>query len=86
MFTYRPDLDGSIQTGRREQTGVLRVDGKAHDVVAVALVDLDTLPSLLPVPALDGHVITGGEDKRLGPTQTAVLDIRSMYRLSTSIE
>ena len=31
----------------------------------VALEDPDVLPPLLPVPELDGHVITGGKDEGL---------------------
>ena len=55
-----------VQTGARKRVGVLRVDGQAHDVVRMALKHPNTLPTLLPVPQLDGHVIAGAEDERLG--------------------
>ena len=52
-----PNLDGAVQTCRGEGVGVLGVDGQTHNVVAVALEDLDALPSTLPIPKLDCHVI-----------------------------
>ena len=54
-----------VQTGARKRVGVLRVDGQAHDVVRMALKHPNTLPTLLPVPQLDGHVIAGAEDEGL---------------------
>lgn len=60
-----PDLDSSVKTGRSKGVCVLRVDGQAHDIVTMALKDLHTLPSLLPIPELDGHVIGGSQHKGL---------------------
>ncbi len=60
-----PDLDGPVQACGGKGIGVLGVDGQTHDVVAVALKDLDALPAALPIPKLDSHVIGGGKDKRL---------------------
>ena len=60
-----PDLDGSVQTSRCKSVGILRVNRHAHDIVAVTLEDLNTLPTLLPIPKLDCHVIGGSKDERL---------------------
>jgi hypothetical protein len=60
-----PNLDSSVKTGRSKGVCVLRVDGQAHDIVAMAFKDLHTLPSLLPIPELDGHVIGGSQHKGL---------------------
>ena len=61
-----PDLHGAVQARRGERIRVLGVDRQAHNIMAVTLVHLNALPALLPIPQLDGHVIGGGEDKRLG--------------------
>lgn len=61
-----PDLDGAIQTSGGKGVGILGVDGQAHDVVAVSLVDLDALPALVPVPQLNCHVIGGSQDEGEG--------------------
>lgn len=52
-----PDLHSAIQTSRGKRVGVLRVDGHAHHIVAMALEDLNALPTLLPIPSPNGHVI-----------------------------
>lgn len=64
--TEVPDLDSSVQAGRGESIGVLGVDGHSHHIVAVTLKDLNTLPTLLPVPQSHGHVITCGQNVGLG--------------------
>lgn len=43
---------------------VLGVDRHSHHIVAMALKDLNTFPILLPIPQLNGHVITSGENVR----------------------
>lgn len=60
-----PNLDCPIQTSTRECICILRVDSQAHNIVAMALKRLHALPALIPIPQLDSHIITGGEDKRL---------------------
>ena len=60
-----PDLHGSIQAGRGESIGILGVDGHTHHIVAVTFKDLNTLPTLLPVPQSHGHIITGSQNVRL---------------------
>ena len=61
-----PHLDGLVERGRGERVVVLGVEDDLHDVVRVALEDLLARPLVLPVPELDGHVVTGGEDVGLG--------------------
>ena len=56
-----PDLHGTIQAGRSKSVGILRVDGHAHHVVAMTFKDLNTLPTLLPVPQSHSHIITGSQ-------------------------
>jgi hypothetical protein len=60
-----PDLDSSIKTSRSKGVCILGVDGQTHDIVTMTLKDLHTLPTLLPIPKLDGHVIGGSQDERL---------------------
>lgn len=60
-----PNLDGPVQTCRGKGVGILRVDGQAHYVVAVTLKRLNALPVLLPVPELNRHIITSGQDEWL---------------------
>jgi hypothetical protein len=60
-----PDFDGPIQASRGKCVGVLWVDRKPHDIVAVTLENLDTLPAFFPIPQPDCHVIGTGDDERL---------------------
>lgn len=60
-----PNLDRPVQTCRGECVGVLWIDRKSHNIVAVSLEDLHALPALLPIPKLDRHVITGCQHEGL---------------------
>lgn len=66
-----------IQTRRRKRLRVFRIDSQRHDVMRVTFKDLssaltralnpspthlNTSPSLVPVPALDRHIITPRQD------------------------
>lgn len=61
-----PDFDCPVQTCGCKRVGILRIDGQPHHIVAMTLIDLNALPTLLPVPEFDCHVIGGGENERLG--------------------
>ena len=63
--TKAPDLDGAVETCRGEGIRILGVDGKTHDIMAVALEDLHAFPALLPIPKLNCHIIGCGEDEWL---------------------
>lgn len=73
-----PDLHGAIETRRGEGVGILRVDCETHDIVTVSLENLNTFPALIPVPKLNGHVIGGGEDERLGRVDGDGTDVIGM--------
>ena len=60
-----PDFHGPIEAGRCEGVGVLRVDRKAHHIVAVTFKNLHAFPTFVPIPQFDRHVIAGREDKGL---------------------
>ena len=70
-----PHLDRVVQSARRERVTVLGIESDLHHVMRVAFVGLRVngiaksyshqLPVLLPVPQLDCHVVTAGEDQRL---------------------
>lgn len=61
-----PDLDGPVQTCGCKSVGILGIDRQAHYIVTMALIDLNALPALLPVPEFDRHIIRGGENEGLG--------------------
>lgn len=61
-----PYLDRAIQTRRSKSIGVLRIDRQAHNIMAVPFEDLHALPTFVPVPQLDCHVIAGGQHEGLG--------------------
>ena len=61
--TQAPNLDSTIQACRGKSIRVLGVDGNAHDIVAVAFKDLNALPTLVPIPQLNSHIIGGGQDE-----------------------
>ncbi len=60
--TETPDLNASIQRSRREGIGVLGVEFHHHDVMGMSLKVLRAVKSMIPVPALDGHVVTAREE------------------------
>ena len=40
----------------------IKISALTHDIMTMSLKHLDTLPGFVPVPQLNCHVITGGED------------------------
>jgi hypothetical protein len=56
-----PYLDSPVQARTGEGGGILRVDGKVHDVVCVPLEGHDAFPALVPVPGFDHHVVAARE-------------------------
>ena len=75
MRTY---LDGSIERCRSKRVGVLRVEDHHHGIVSVAFKDLHTLPTLVPVPQLDEHVVRGRQHVRLRRVDGKATDVIRM--------
>ena len=61
-----PYLHRPVQAGGCEGIRILRVDRKTHDIMTVPLKHLHALPSPIPIPQFDRHVIAGREHERLG--------------------
>jgi len=77
-----PDLDSAVKARGGKCVGVFGVDGKGHNVMGMTLEHSKTLPVLIPVPQLDGHIIGTGEDKRLCGMHS---DTSNVTRVSTKL-
>ncbi len=70
-----PHFDGLVERGAREGVVIFRVDHDLHDVVSVALEDLLAGPLVIPVPELDGHVVTARQQVRLSRVNGETADV-----------
>uniref|UniRef100_A0A6B0UT11 Putative secreted protein n=1 Tax=Ixodes ricinus TaxID=34613 RepID=A0A6B0UT11_IXORI len=61
-----PHLDRPIERGAGKGVVILRVDDNLHHIMGVTLENLSTGPLLFPVPEFYQHVVTRGQDERLG--------------------
>lgn len=60
-----PNFDSTVKASRSKGVGILGINSKTHDIMAVSLENLYALPPLFPIPELDGHVIGRGKDEWL---------------------
>jgi hypothetical protein len=61
-----PYFNGAIQTGTGKGVCIFGVEFDLHDVVGVPLEHLGAIKATIPIPELDGHVVTAGQDIRQG--------------------
>jgi len=58
-----PNLNTAIERRRREGVRILGVELDHHDVVGMSLEELGAVESTIPIPALDGHIITASRSR-----------------------
>ena len=73
-----PDLDAPIQTSRGESVGILGVELDHHDIVRVPLEELSAFKIAIPIPQLDGHVVTASEEVGQGGVHLHISDVVGM--------
>mmetsp|Transcript_24115 Transcript_24115/g.50481 ORF Transcript_24115/g.50481 Transcript_24115/m.50481 type:complete len:234 (-) Transcript_24115:91-792(-) len=70
-----PNLDAPIKTRRRKGVGIFGIELDHHNVVRMPLEQLGTIKPAIPIPALDGHIITARQKVRKGGMDLHVTDI-----------
>lgn len=57
MRAKAPNLDGTIQTGRRKSVAILGIKLDLHDIVRMPFEHLSAIKATIPIPQLDGHIV-----------------------------
>ena len=64
MRAKAPNLDGTIQTGRRKGIAILGIKLDLHDIVRMSFEHLRAIKATIPIPQLDGHIVRRREHVR----------------------
>lgn len=73
-----PNFDAPIQTGRGEGVRILGVEANHHDVVGMSLEELCAVKIAIPIPKLDGHIVTASEEVWQGGVDLNISDVIGM--------
>mmetsp|Transcript_23077 Transcript_23077/g.35642 ORF Transcript_23077/g.35642 Transcript_23077/m.35642 type:complete len:215 (+) Transcript_23077:2412-3056(+) len=73
-----PNFDAPIKTGRGKGVSILGVEANHHDVVGMPFEELCVFKTTIPVPKLDGHIVTTSEEVWQGGMDLDISDVIGM--------